>query len=67
MKLYTFKPTDDITVQELASVVGTFLVALCEHLGGKEVIGKEKFEIEESIYKNLDKKLMRHFKESKDG
>jgi len=61
LKLYIFKPTDDITVQELANIMKVLFVSLIEGIQGKKVSGVDNLEIDAPIYNNLTPELKKYF------
>ena len=63
MANYAFKPTDDLTVQELAEIFKVTTVALIEGITGKPQTGSDELDFEPVIYNKLPESLKRHFQE----
>lgn len=60
MSLYKFEPTDDITVQELALIFKTFLLAIHQEAPTKNL--EVMAELVE-FFMSKDPKMARHFQE----
>lgn len=65
MKRFTFTPTEDLTVLELANIFRVTMVALIEGITGKPPTGSEILELEEQIYNSLSDDVKKHFTETK--
>jgi len=65
MKRFTFTPTEDLTVQELADIFRATMVALIEGITGQSQTGSDKLEFEEPIYNSLPDSVKKHFTETK--
>lgn len=59
--LYDFTPTEDLTVQELASIMRSLFVALIEGIQGQDVTGNDALQIDDVIFDILAEDLKRHF------
>ncbi len=67
MKRFTFTPTEDLTVLELANIFRVTMVALIEGITGKPPTGSDILELEEQIYNSLPNGVKKHFTETKEG
>lgn len=64
MKRFTFMPTEDLTVLELANIFRVTMVALIEGITGKPLTGLDTLELEEQIYNSLSDNVKKHFTET---
>jgi len=64
MKRFTYKPKEDLTVQELSEIFTVTLVALIEGVSGKPQTGSDVLEFEEHIYDSFSDNVKKHFTES---
>ncbi len=64
MKRFTFTPTEDFTVLELANIFRVTMVALIEGITGKPPTGSDTLELEEQIYDSLSDDVKKHFTET---
>ncbi len=64
MKRFTYKPKENLTIQELSEVFTVTLVALIEGITGQPQTGSDLLELEEHLYNSFPDNVKRHFTKS---
>lgn len=59
--IYNYKPTDDLTIQELSDMFRVLFVSLIEGIQGHPVVGKDDLQIDDAVFAALPTDLRRHF------
>jgi len=59
--IYSYTPTDDITILELSEIMKVLFVSLIEGIQGQTVRGKEPLQIDDEVYNVLPPHVTKHF------
>ena len=60
-KIYNYKPTDDLTVEELSKIMTILFVSLIEGIQGQPVKGVDDLQVDDEVFAALPAELTRHF------
>ncbi len=65
--IYTYKPTSDLTVDELSTIMTVMLVTLIQAIQGMPTRPGEPLQVDATAYANLPPEVLKHFVKDADG